>query len=91
VRKAHLSRRIPPETGLSGLKSGKMPVSEKLLSIAHQLISFDKALAWDGHAPNAALFSYCAATRRGPPGATRECASRLASFLVLSFVNEQHT
>jgi hypothetical protein len=34
-----------PETGLSALKSGKMPSPEKLLSTAHQLLAIDKALA----------------------------------------------
>jgi hypothetical protein len=55
---------------------------EKLLSIAHQLLSFDKALAWGLPRPHQSAFLYCAA--KLAPG-------RTPVFLVLSIVNEQHT
>jgi hypothetical protein len=55
----------PAETGLSTLKSGKMAGLEKLLSIAHQLLSLDKALAWGLPCPQRSAFLYCAG-KTGP-------------------------
>jgi hypothetical protein len=63
---------FPAETGLSTPKSGKMSGLEKLLSFSPRLLTLSllemKALAWGGHAPHGALFSYCAGSFAAPAG-----------------------